>query len=93
MLEVTTFSIVWKEAFDKSPECNLTNIQLAIRAYMKLAGIEQIVIQKLVGYENKTQLNISIQKNNELFMKWLKDNNKKEEFINSVLDNNNEKQS
>lgn len=58
----------------------LTDIQLAVRGFMMQSSVLQFKIMEKHGFKTYDH-NISIIKNQTLFAKYLKDNNKSKEFI------------
>lgn len=59
----------------------MNDIQLAVRGFMTQSSVGQIQIMRDLGYTEYFDYNISIQKNNMLFIEWLKKENKVQDFI------------
>jgi hypothetical protein len=59
----------------------MNDIQLAVRGFMTQSSVGQIQIMRDLGYTEDFDYNISIQKNNMLFIEWLKRENKVKDFV------------
>jgi len=59
----------------------MNDIQLAVRCFMMQSSIGQIKIMNELGYNKDFDYNLRFNENNLLFVKWLKENNKVQDFI------------